>query len=190
MRRTGWEFQRGETALAAVEHFTWGQASEPAKARATSHGGVDTELAVGAANGIVINNGAAIHQHSLMERGIRIHHSTGKHNSARAELGSGTHDCSGMPHHPNGSGHMLKHLLPGLTEGRIANSHDYLIGCSLNGGLKQPIQVPGERQDTQDRCSIHEGACGQGVVEKAHDVIATGSNGIANGAAMATSPKN
>jgi len=155
-----------------------------------SHGGVDTELAVGAANGIVINNGAAIHQHSLIERGIRIHNSAGEHNRARAELGSGTHDCSGMQHYPKGSGHLLKHLLPGLTEGRIANSHDHLIGCSLSGGLKQLIQVPGERQDTQYRCSIHQGACGQGVVEKAHDVIASGSNGIAYGAAMATGPKD
>jgi hypothetical protein len=66
--------------LAAVEHFTWGQASERAKARAASHGGVDTELAVGAANGIVIDNGAAINQHSLMERGIGIHNSSGEHN--------------------------------------------------------------------------------------------------------------
>jgi hypothetical protein len=95
-----------------------------------------------------------------------------------------------MQHHPEGSGHLLKHLLPGLTEGRIANGHDHLIGCSLNGGLKQPIQVPGERQDTQDRCSIHQGACGQGVVEKAHDVIPHGSNGIAYGAAMAAGPKD
>jgi hypothetical protein len=90
--------------LAAVEHFTWGQASERAKARAASHGGIDTELAVGAANGIVIDNGAAIYQHSLMERGVGIHHSAGEHNRARAELGSGTHDCSGMQHHPKGSG--------------------------------------------------------------------------------------
>ena len=66
--------------LAAVEYFTWGQASERAKARAASHGGVDTELAGGAANGIVIDNGAAIHQHSLMERGIGIHHSAGENN--------------------------------------------------------------------------------------------------------------
>jgi hypothetical protein len=95
-----------------------------------------------------------------------------------------------MQHHPKGSRHLLKHLLPGLTEGRIANSHDHLIGCSLNGGIKQPIQVPGERQDTQDRCSIREGACGQGVVKEAHDVITSGSNGIAYGAAMATGPKD
>jgi hypothetical protein len=88
------------------------------------------------------------------------------------------------------SGHLLKHLLPGLTEGRIANSHDHLIGWSLLRGLKQPIQVPGERQNTQDRCSIHEGACGQSVVEKTHDVTATSSNGIANGAAMAAGPKD
>jgi hypothetical protein len=66
--------------LAAGEHFTWGQASERAKVRATSHGGVDTELAVGAANGVVVNNGTAIHQHSLMERGIGIHHSASEHN--------------------------------------------------------------------------------------------------------------
>ena len=92
--------------LAAVEHFTWGQASERAKARATSHGGV-------------IENGAAIHQHSLMERGIGIHHSAGEHDRARAELGSDTHDRSGMQHHPKGSGHLLKHLLPGLTEGGL-----------------------------------------------------------------------
>jgi len=116
--------------LAAGEHFTWGQASERAKARATSQRGVDTEMAVGAANGIVVYNGTPIHQHSLMERG------------------SGTHNCSGMQHHPKGSSHLLKHLLPGLTEGRITNSHDHLIGWSLNGGLKQPIPVPGERQDT------------------------------------------
>jgi hypothetical protein len=77
-----------------------------------------------------------------------------------------------------------------LTEGRIANSHDHLIGWSLNRGLKQPIQVPGERQDTQDRYSVHEGACGQGVVEKAHGVIATGSNGIGHGATMATGSKD
>jgi hypothetical protein len=32
-----------------------------------------------------------------------------------------------MQHHPKGSGHLLKHLLPGLTEGWIANSHDNLI---------------------------------------------------------------
>jgi len=83
-------------AAAAVEHFTWGQASERAKARATSHGGVDTELAVGTANGVVVDNGTAIDQHSLMERGIGIHHSAGEHDRARAELGSGTHDCSGM----------------------------------------------------------------------------------------------
>jgi hypothetical protein len=95
-----------------------------------------------------------------------------------------------MQHHPKGSGHLRKHLLPGLTEGRIANGHDHLIGWSLNGDLKQPIQVPGERQDTQNRCSIHKGACGQGVVEIPHDVIASGSNGIANGAAMATSSKD
>jgi hypothetical protein len=176
--------------LAAVEHFTWGQASERAKARAASHGGVDTELAVGAANGVVVDNGATIHQHSLMERGVGIHNSAGVHNRARAELGNGTHDCYGMQHHAEGSGHLLKHLLPGLTEGGIANSHDHLIGWSLNGGLKQPIQVPGERQDTQDRCSIQQCACGQGVVEIPHDVIATGSNGIANGAAMATGPKD
>ena len=98
--------------MAAVEHFTWSQASERAKARAASHGGVDTELAVGAANSIVIDNGAAIHQHSLMEIGIGIHHSAGEHDRARAELGSGTHDCSGMQHHPKGSRHLLKHLLP------------------------------------------------------------------------------
>jgi len=94
---------------------------------------LSTELAVGTANGIVINNGA------------------GEHNRARAELGSGTHDCSGMQHHPKGSGHLLKHLLPGLTEGRIADGHHHLIGWSLNGGLKQPIQVPGKGQATQDQ---------------------------------------
>jgi hypothetical protein len=176
--------------LAAVEHFTWGQASERAKARATSHGGVDTELAVGAANGVVVDNGTAIHQHSLMERSIGINHSAGEHDRARAELGSGTHDRSGMQHNPKGSGHLLKHLLPGLTEGRFANGHDRLIRWSQIGDLKQPTQIPGERQDTQDRCSVHQGACGKGVVEKAHDVIATGSNGIANGTAMATGPKD
>jgi hypothetical protein len=176
--------------LAAVEHFTWSQASERAKTRATSHGGVDTELAVGAANGVVIDNGTAIDQHSLMERGIGVHYSAGEHDRARAELGSGTHDCSGMQHHREGSGHLLKHLLPGLTKGRIANGHDHLIGWGLIGGLEKPIQVPGERQGTQNRCSIHQGACGQGVVEIPHDVIASGSNGIANGAAMATSSKD
>ena len=77
---TRWQFELSKTGLAAVEHFTWGQASERAKARATSHGGVDTELAVSAANGIVVDNGAAIHQHSLMERGIGIPHSAGEHN--------------------------------------------------------------------------------------------------------------
>ena len=138
----------------------------------------------------MINNGAAIHQHSLMERGIGIHNSAGEHNRARAELGSGTHDCSGMQHNPKGSGHLLKHLLPGLTEGRIANGHDHLIGCSLSGGLKQLIQVPGERQDTQYRYSAHQGACGQGVVEVPHDMITTGRNGIAYGAGMATGPKD
>jgi hypothetical protein len=99
--------------LAAVEHLTWGQASKRAKPRATSHGGVDTELAVGAANGIVIDNRAAIHQHSLMERGIGIHHSAGEHDRTWAEMGRGTHDCSGMQHHPEGSGHLLKNLLSG-----------------------------------------------------------------------------
>jgi len=83
---------------------------------------------------------------------------------------------------------VLKHLVPGLTEGRIANSHDHLIGWGLAGGLTPPIRIPGKRQDTQDRCSAHQGACGQGVVEKAHDVVATGSNGITNGAAMAAAP--
>ena len=150
IRRTGCEFQLGVTGLAAV----------------------DTELAVGTANGIVINN------------------STGEHYRARAELGSGTHDCSGMQHHHEVSGHLLKHLLPGFTEGRITNGHDHLIGCRLNGGLKQPMQVPRERQGTQDRCSVHQRACRQGVVKKAHDMIATGSNGIANGAAMAAGSKD
>jgi hypothetical protein len=70
-----------------------------------------------------------------------------------------------MQHHSEGSGHLLKNPLPGVTEGRIANGHDHLIGWSINGDLKQPIQIPGERQDTQDGCSIHQGACGQGVVE-------------------------
>jgi len=118
IRRTRCQFQRGKTGLAAV----------------------DTELAVGTANGIVINNGA------------------GEHDRARAELGSSTHDCSGMQHHPKGSGQLLKHLQPGFTEGRITNSHHHFIGWSLNGGLKQPIQVPGERQATQYRCSVHQGA--------------------------------
>ncbi len=86
--------------------------------------------------------------------------SAGEHNRARVELDSGTHDRSGMQHHPKGSGQLLKHLLPGLTVGRIANGHHRLIVCSLNGGLKQPIQVPGERQGTRDRCSIHQGASG------------------------------
>ena len=66
--------------LAAVEHFAWGQASERAKARATIYGGVDTELTVGAAKGLVIDNGTAIHQHSFVERGIGIHHSAGENN--------------------------------------------------------------------------------------------------------------
>ncbi len=91
---------------------------------------MSTELAVGAANGVVVNNGA------------------GEHNRARAELGSGIHDRSGMQHHPKGSGHLLKHLLPGLTEGRIADGHHHLIGWSLIGDLNQPIQVPGKRQAT------------------------------------------
>jgi hypothetical protein len=95
-----------------------------------------------------------------------------------------------MQHHSEGSGHLLKHLLPALTDSRIANSHDHLIGWSLNGGLKQPIQVPGERQGTQYRCSIQQGAWGQGVVEIPHDIIAAGSNGIAYGTGMATGPKD
>ena len=176
--------------LAAVEYFTWGQASERAKARATSHGGADTELAVGTANGVVVDNGAAVHQHSLMERGIGIDHSAGEHDRARAELGSRTHDCSGMQHHSEGSGNLLKHLLPGLTECRIANSHYHLIGWGLKGSIKQPFQIPGKRQDTQNRCCVHQCACGQGVVEVPHNVIATGSDGIAYGAAMATGSKN
>jgi hypothetical protein len=77
-----------------------------------------------------------------------------------------------------------------LTEGRIANSHDHLIGWGLLGGIKQPIQNPGKRQATQDRDCVHQSACGQGVVEETHDVIATGSNGIGHGAAMATGSKN
>ena len=80
IRGTSCQCQRGETGLAAVEHFTWSQASERAKARSTSHGGVDTELAVSAANGVMVDNGTGIHQHSLMERGIGIHHSAGEHN--------------------------------------------------------------------------------------------------------------
>jgi hypothetical protein len=138
----------------------------------------------------VIDNSAAIHQHSLMERGIGIHHSAGEHDRARAELGSGTHDRSGMQHHSEGSGHLLKHLLPGLTEGRITNSHDHLVGWGLIGGIKKPFQIPGKRQATQYRGSAHQSACRQGVVEKAHNVIATGSNGIAYGANMAAGSKD
>jgi len=95
-----------------------------------------------------------------------------------------------MQHNSEGGGHLLKHLLPGLTEGRIANSHDHLIRWSLNGRLKQPIQVPGERKNTQDRGSAHQGACGQDVVEVPHDIIDTGSDGIAYGAAIAISSKD
>ena len=103
---------------------------------------MSTELAVGAANGIVIN------------------HSTGGHNRARAELGGGTHDCSGMQHHPKGSGHLLKHLLPALREGRIANGHHHLIGWGLIGDLNQPVQISVERKGTQYRYSAHQGASG------------------------------
>jgi len=91
---------------------------------------LSTELAVGAANGIVIHNGA------------------GEHNRARAELGSGTHDCSGMQHHPKGSGNLLKHLLQGLREGRNINSHHHLIGWGLIGGLNQTVQISVERKGT------------------------------------------
>ena len=70
--------------MTAAEHFTWVQASERAKPTAATHRGVDTELAVRTASGVVVDKGTAIHQHSLMERGIGIHHSAGEHNRARA----------------------------------------------------------------------------------------------------------
>ena len=176
--------------LTAGQHVTCGQASERAKARATSHGGVGTELAVGAANGVVVNNGTAIHQDSLVERGMGIDHSARENHRARAELRNGTQDPSGMQQHCEGNGHLLKHLEPGLTEGRIANGYNHLIGWGLTRGIKKPFQIPAKRQATQYREYAHQSAFQQGLIEIPHDVMATENNDITNGAAMATGSKD
>jgi hypothetical protein len=72
----------------------------------------------------------------------------------------------------------------------IANGHHQLSGWSLNGDIKQPIQVTGERQDNQDKCSTHQGAYWKGVIEVSNDMTEINNNGIGYGAAMVAGPKD
>ena len=66
--RSAWcQLELSKAMLTATEHLTGSQGREGAEAGGAGNGGVDAELAVGAATGVVINNGAAVHEHTTLE---------------------------------------------------------------------------------------------------------------------------
>ena len=56
------------------------------KARTARHGGVHAQLAVRAAERIVVDDGAAVHEHPPLKLGIGVDHSACQHHATGTEL--------------------------------------------------------------------------------------------------------
>jgi len=72
--------------LTAAEHLACGQGSQRPETCPAGHGGVDAQLAVDAADRLVVDNGAAIDKHATLEPGIGVDHGTGQHHATWSQL--------------------------------------------------------------------------------------------------------
>jgi len=62
--------------LTAADHLASRQGSQQPEAGPTGHRGVDAQLAIGAADGAMVDNGAAVDKHATLEPGIGVDHGT------------------------------------------------------------------------------------------------------------------
>jgi len=72
--------------LTAAEHLAGCQGSQRPEAGPAGHGGVDAQLAVSAADGVVIDNGAAVDKHATIKPGISVDHGAGQHHATWSQL--------------------------------------------------------------------------------------------------------
>ena len=72
--------------LTAAEHLACCQGSQRPEECPAGHGGLDAQLAVGAADRVVIDNGTAVDKHATLKPGIGVDHGTGQHHATGSQL--------------------------------------------------------------------------------------------------------
>ena len=86
IRSTWCQLQLSKAMLTAAEHLGCCQGSQRPEALPAGHGGVDAQLAVGAADRVVVDNSAAVHEHATLKPGFGVDHSTGQHHATGSQL--------------------------------------------------------------------------------------------------------
>ena len=86
IRSTCCQLELSKAMLTAAEHLACCQRSQGPEARPAGHGGVDAQLAVDAADGVVVDNGAALDRHATLKPGIGVDHGTGQHHATGSQL--------------------------------------------------------------------------------------------------------
>ena len=72
--------------LTAAEHLACCQRSQRPEPRPASHNRVDGQLAVGAADGVVVDNSASVDNHATLKPGFGVDHGTGQHHATGSQL--------------------------------------------------------------------------------------------------------